>query len=141
MSFQNDLMSCTRTNLPLGAVAYQKYQVTMPDRSVARIAITLGDMEADTNPAALAREEEATCHGLIVIRGLSDAPLFPMVWMRREGEAQVRLGMSVADENCVLSEDLKPVIAYLLAKFLADVGDDAEISLHMRKTANDNTLH
>jgi hypothetical protein len=48
----------------------------------------------------------------------------------------------VADEYYVLSEDLKPVIAYLLTKFLADVHDEPESGLHNGKSANDNvTLH
>jgi hypothetical protein len=62
--------------------------------------------------------------------------------MRRDGQSQVRLGLSVADEYYVLSEDLKPVIAYLLTKFLADVHDEPESGLHNGKSANDNvTLH
>jgi hypothetical protein len=46
-----EVMSLIENDLPLGALAYRKYEVvTMPDGSTARIAITLGDMDADTHP-------------------------------------------------------------------------------------------
>jgi hypothetical protein len=134
-------MSIVASNeLPDGAVAYQQYEVSMPSGATATVGVTLGDMEDDTDPAALARARGATSHGLVVLVGMVDAPQLPIVWMSGERPGQVRLGLSVLDQQCDLNDEIKDVIGRVLGTFLEEVATltDADPP----SSANDNhTVH
>lgn len=106
----------TDDELVEGILEYREYQVSA-NGETGSIAIALGDPGADTLPAKIARMAGAHAHGMVSILGLTGAPRFPAVWVQTVSQ----FGLTVADSDQNLTDELRPVVARCLAVFIADV--------------------
>ena len=104
-------------DLPDGVLAYREYEIAAPGGGTASIAFTLGRADADTAAADFARNAEARAHGLVSVLYYPGAPQHPAIWLQTEAG----LGISVADEDGDLSDDLRQVVARCLAMFFNDI--------------------
>jgi hypothetical protein len=70
---------------------------------------------------ALQNTPERAPTGLVSIRGLPDAPRYPVIWVNTDA----KVGVTVADEDDDLSPELKQIISRYLAVFFNDIASIA----------------
>ena len=104
-------------DLPDGVLAYREYEIAAPDGRTGSIGFTLGRADADSPAADFARQAQARAHGLVSILDYPGAPRHPAIWLQTEAQ----LGISVADEDEELSDDLRQIVARYLAVFFNDI--------------------
>jgi len=114
---QQQAFGMSDDDLPDGVLAYREYEIAAPDGGTASIAFTLGRADADTGTADFARQAEARAHGLVSVLHYPGAPRHPAIWLQTEAG----LGISVADEDGDLSDDLRQIVARCLAMFFNDI--------------------
>lgn len=99
-----------------GILEYREYQVSA-NGETGNVAIALGDPGADTLAARIAKGAGAQVYGLVSILGLSGAPRFPAVWVQSVSQ----FGLTVADADQALTDELWPVVVRCLSAFIVDV--------------------
>jgi hypothetical protein len=135
-------MLITHDDFPGEALAYREYALVPSDGPRITMAITLGDLEADTAAGRFAREHRALAYGLISILDMPDAPSFPIVWMISAD--QLILAKSTDDRD--VPEELEQLIGLYLGLFFVQTAPFAlqlaGIEIAPIAVANDNhTIH
>jgi hypothetical protein len=105
------------TERPAGQITSLEYQTTMSDGAPGYIVFTLGDLDADTEPARIARAAGAVRYGLVSITGLADAPRHPVIWIRTSTE----LNLVPHDGDPQLADDLQVMLANQFVVFFKDI--------------------
>jgi hypothetical protein len=132
----------TGHDFPGHAHAYREYALMLPDGSKMTIAVTLGDLEADTIPARFARAHDGVAHGLVSVLDMPGAPELPIVWVVNASE----LILASAPGDREMSADLDALIGEHLGLFFVQTApyapELAGIELEPLAVANDNhTVH
>jgi len=127
-------------DFPGGAAVYREYGVMLDSGATGIIAVTLGDIDLDSPTAFLARRCSAPAFGLISLADVPGAPQCPFVWIQDE----TQLGVTIAEQDGDLSDELRGIIAHYICVFLAEIGPlarEIDGGAFERSTANDNTIH
>jgi hypothetical protein len=125
------------TDFPDGTLAYREYDVN--DGAAICLAITLGDLEADTIAAQFARERKAVAYGLISVLEMPDDRKRPIVWIVDDNELSLAMEM----EEQPISAELVEVLQLYLGRFFLETAPIAPQLGHVwiAAGANDNKNH
>jgi hypothetical protein len=128
------------TDLPGGTLAYREYGAELNDGTPICLAITLGDLAADTIAAQFARERKAVAYGLISVLEMPDHRKRPIVWIVDDNELSLAMEM---DEQPI-SAELVEVLQLYLGLFFIQTAPIAPQLGHVwiaPEGANDNKNH
>jgi hypothetical protein len=128
------------TDFPDGTLAYREYDVELNDGAAICLAITLGDLEADTIAAQFARERKAVAYGLISVLEMPDDRKSPIVWI--VGDNKLSLAMGVDEQP--ISNELVEVLRLYLGLFFIQTAPIAPQLGHVwiaPEGANGNNNH
>ena len=103
------------------SLVYNEYELILPNQPAIRLGVTLEDLALETVVARFGRSNRAEYCGAVSIRGLTEGPLHPLIWIVR-GNALVIVGRH---GDLPVTDELRQVLGRLLGVFFSEIREIA----------------
>jgi hypothetical protein len=102
--------------LPEGVLAYQEYDVDLPDGARGCIAFTLDDLFASTHAAREIQRGGGKAFGIIAMRDIPDAPTGTVIWFLKDETVVLSI-----ENGAHVTDRLNQIITRYLEKFFIEL--------------------